>query len=107
MIPTWIRNIQVGDVLKSGSGRLRIVRRVSPGTLPTHFIVAFLIQRCSWTHRCYTIYNAADLKTLHYTPTGRRLKLKTDFDLIVAEEFELSRKAKSPVLTCCDVIGIP
>ena len=36
MIPDWIHRIKKGDVLRSGSGRLRVVRDVSHNLVENH-----------------------------------------------------------------------
>jgi len=102
--------IEVGDVLISGSGAFIIVRRVHKfqkrGYLPNGS-VTFVIQRCSWTTMGYTVYMFNDLKQMGYKPTGLRLKLTSVFDKLIAEEFERKGNASECILHCCDVIGIP
>ena len=99
----WMKDIRVGDVLVSGKGTFRIVRTVKQKG--DGCIVSFVIRRCSWTHRPYTVMFPADLKTQEYKPTGIRVTLKGEFDRIMDEE--MNRGGDPPLLTCCDVIGIP
>ena len=101
----WMQDVQVGDVLVSGRGTFRIVRDVKQKG--DGCIVSFVIRHCSWTHRPYTVLFPADLKTRGYKPTGIRVKLKGQFDRIIKKELDRTRRGDPPVLTCCDVIGIP
>jgi hypothetical protein len=101
----WISKIQVGDVLKNRSGTLRIVRAVHHSRVCDHIrtSVYFTIKHCSWTGRCYTILGGNDLVQNGYQPTGAKVKLRARFDRFIEEEFEMP----NPILTCCDVRGIP
>lgn len=105
----WMKKIQRGDILRSRSGTIRVVREVSywKKSGSEHLCVTFLIRRCSWTHRPHTIYDANLLKQYGFKPTGIRMSLKSQFDKAVEEEISRVRKVKPPILTCCDVIGIP
>ena len=63
----WIKKLQKGDVIRSRSGALRVVRAVDhfgPGICRT--VVHLAIKRCSWTHRAYTVYNGNDLRQMGY-----------------------------------------
>jgi hypothetical protein len=85
---SWIKHLQVGDVVRTRSGKLRIIRAVSHWS-PTlgGTAVTFTIQRTSWTRRCYTVMNGSDLATQGYSKTGARAKLNHEFDRAVENEF--------------------
>lgn len=103
----WIKTINRGDVLESKSGKLRIVRRVSHGgpSLPkTH--VWLTIQKCSWTHRPYTMYNGNDLRQMGFNPTGVRVKLRGRFDREMDRQFD-AQDSRDCTISCCEVTGIP
>ena len=109
--PNWWREVQVGDVLKAPSGRLRVVRAVSGSlTNPNKRWVQFIIQHCSWTHACVTTYNMGELMRLGYRWTGAALPLRTKFDKEIAQEIarrmasEYRREDKK--FDCCDVKGM-
>ena len=96
----WISQIRKGDVLRAPSGLLRVVRAVNHENQKTS--VHFSIKHCSWTRRCYTVYFGADLKTMGYRPTGKRMRLRREIDAVIEADFGVTR----PKLTCCDVEGI-
>lgn len=111
--PAWIHRIQRGDILRSGSGVLRIVRYVShswiaSGVSVPHFRtnVAFTIRHCSWTHRCYTILTGNDLVQMGYQPTRGRVKLRKRIDRQIDWEISSNPSPAEIKLTCCDVEGI-
>lgn len=100
---SWIRNLKPGDVVESKGGNLRIVRRVShcrDGRTSVYFVIA----RCSWTHRPYTVMGESDLITLGYRPINVNVPLDTDFDDKLQREFD---RTCPPCIDCCDVRGIP
>lgn len=102
----WIKQIKAGDVLKSRSGALRVVRRVSHrGQSLPKTSVYFTIKRCSWTHRCYTVYNGNDLRIMGFQPVKARATLRKKIDRAIAIEFD-RRDAKGAIMRCCDVVGI-
>lgn len=101
----WIRDVKAGDVLKAGSGRLRVVRKVhcyDKGGYG-HYSVAFAINRCSWTKRCYTWLNDNDLRQRKFSTTSVTMPMRTKLDRLIADEIENESRS---VLTCCDVVGI-
>lgn len=106
--PAWIHRIQLGDVLRAGSGLLRVVRAVthSPidygGNPHIRTMVTFSIRHCSWTRRCYTCYTGNDLVQMGYRPTRARVKLRKSIDRAIRADFG----ADNPKLTCCDVEGV-
>lgn len=112
--PAWIHRIKRGDILRSGSGLLRVVRSVSHSLIPVgcggtrkpHFrtTVIFTIQHCSWTGRCYTVYTGNDLVQIGYRPTRGRIRLNRKIDRRIEQEFR--EHPRVPGLSCCDVEGI-
>ena len=97
---------KVGDVVRSPSGLLRIVRAVSPSKQPHRYRVDFTIQHCSWTGRAVTTYSWAELKRQGYTLTRTKVPLKGKFDRLFAEDCGFPDK-NAMNFTCCDVKGIP
>jgi hypothetical protein len=105
----WMDRIQVGSVLRSRSGDLRVVRDTKKRIQQRGawkgcktISVYFAIRRCSWTGRCYTVMTDNDLTQQGFTYTGIRLKLQTDVDFKIAESIESGEYT----MTCCDVKGI-
>lgn len=98
----WMAVVKVGDVLRSGSGTLRVVRYVSrfkDGELRT---IGFAIRRCSWTHRPYTLYGYTDLKANGFTRIGANYSLSTELDKKIAAAIA-DHNDRS--LNCCAVRG--
>lgn len=105
---TWISRIKKGDVLRSKSGMLRIVRRVSHSHIRFYGIrttVTFTIQACSWTGRPYTVLTGNDLVQMGYEPVAERFPLRTKFDRTLELDFSAHRSADC-VFSCCDVRGV-
>jgi hypothetical protein len=99
---SWIHKLQKGDIVKSGTGRMRVVRNVTHGK---RTVVSFAIAHCSWTGRAYTVLTESDLRTLGYRPTGIRYGLRTQLDK--KREFEICHRGSgAPEITCCDVKDI-
>ena len=103
--PKWIKQVKVGDVLKSRSGLLRVVRYVNHHAGGCRTWVSFTINHCSWTGRCYTMYEGNDLIQFGYRPVRVRMKLRKKIDKAILREIVDVRGGK-PTLTCCDVEGI-
>ncbi len=104
----WISRIKKGDVLRSGSGMLRIVRRVSHSHnkyYGTRTSVTFTIQSCSWTGRPYTVYNGNDLVQMGYAPVAGRFALRTKFDKTLERDFS-AKDSRECEFSCCDVRGV-
>lgn len=68
----WCDIIQEGDVIRTRSGRLRVVRAVHRhpkatgkgsygATRARRTYCFFAIQRCSWTGAGYTLYSVAEM----------------------------------------------
>lgn len=102
MTDGWIKELRVGDVVRSGSGTLRTVRAVKHYKRRTN--VTFSILHCSWTGRCYTVMTDCDLRTFGYRPTGQRKRLRSRLDRAVARDF--GKPKDRTRLSCCDVRGI-
>lgn len=110
MTPDWgVEKVRKGDVLKTPSGSLRIVRAVHVSksrrqTSLRKIWFFFAIQHCSWTHAGYTLYNGGELLQMGWMPTGLRQKLNTELDRKLASDF--GRLGKERALSCCDVVGL-
>lgn len=112
MSKSWIGRIQKGDVLRSRSGMLRVVREVSHHEVrysgPPHIrtSVVFAIKHCSWTRRPYTVYTGNDLVQMGYRPTSARVSLRKKIDRAIARVYGATPNwsARKPYeITCCDV----
>lgn len=116
--PKWISQIEKGDVLRTRSGTLRVVRYVNHHFIPRRrgrhrkyegiprTSVSFTITRCSWTGRCYTTMNGNDLVQMGYRPTKATWHLRTDLDKAI--EGQINARLSDPIeLHCCDVKGLP
>ncbi len=103
----WIKKLQKGDVIRSRSGALRVVRAVDhfgPGICRT--VVHLAIKRCSWTHRAYTVYNGNDLRQMGYRMVKANFELSSEIDRLMEREFSRPSGEKC-VLTCCDGLALP
>ena len=98
----WRDRIQIGDVLRSGSGALRVVRKASYDKHGYLSAVAFTIKGCSWTRRCYTMINRSDLKVTGYRATRQKYSLGTELD----KQIHKAIHERTWNLRCCDVVGI-
>ena len=101
----WMRDVVVGSVLAEGSGAWRIVRAVTRYRNGDLRCVDFVIRRCSWTHRCYTVVGYYDMiqRGFRMVPVApRRLRSKLDHKIRVAIHEPCTQKS----LTCCDVEGV-
>lgn len=96
----WIDLLQIGDVVRFPSGRLRTVvglGRVS-GRLGRVTHVEFPILCCSWTKRGTTVINRFEVVARGGRPTIARVNLQRP---------GLGRRlAKGEPVTCCEVIGV-
>ena len=103
----WITKLQKGDVIRSKTGLLRIVRSVTHyGFSINKTYVILSIKRCSWTGRAYTVYTGNDLKQMGYRPVKARFALQSRVDRLMEEEF-VRPGGERPVLTCCDGMRLP
>ncbi len=106
----WIDRLQVGDVLKTPSGDLRVVREVKimdNDRSIYHGRVGYLefaIRHCSWTGRCTTCKSRTDLKG--WAPMGYRVKLDKEIDREIEHCLE-NYMPEHQTLHCCDVKGVP
>ena len=79
MIPSWIDDVRVGDVIATQHGPWRIVRAVHKRTeFRTYITLA--IRRCSWTGRGLTVYLSRELAALGYRRVARNAKMTTELD---------------------------
>lgn len=108
------KTICKGDILKAPSGLLRVVRDVQRYTghhdhyrrNPARSVwCKFVIQRCSWTTRPYTLYNVGEMNQMKWAHTGKRFSLHSRFDQMLAADFA-APNAEQCQFHCCDVEGI-
>ena len=110
----WIAKIKRGDILRSRSGMLRVVREVThsdQGIYGIRTSVTFTIKTCSWTGRCYTVYTGNDLVQMGFRPTRARVSLRKKIDREIAcqirdRPFPDMRLPKRYSIACCDVRDI-
>lgn len=93
--------VKVGDVLRTPSGKLRIVRKVSRNQHGQFNGAGFVILNCSWTKRPVTYKIFTEL--LDWEHTGTEVELTSAMDAKIAIEMECRGL---PKLSCCDVKGI-
>lgn len=99
----WMASVKVGDVLRSASGTLRVVRSVArfkDGDLRS---LGFAIRRGSWTQRPYTIMNFTDLRQQGFTRIGANYSMRTELDRRLARCIEDHRHRD---VTVAEVRGI-
>lgn len=103
--PSWMRGLKVGDVIRKGDGPFRVVRELMRRRDGRLYSVSLTIRRCSWTHRCYTILNATDLRQQGYRQVRvRRRPLRKRIDRAILKAIHEPAWQKS--LTCCDVESV-
>jgi hypothetical protein len=114
----WCATIREGDVIRTKSGSLRVVRAVhhhpkatgkgsygATRARRTHCF--FAIQRCSWTGAGYTVYNVAEMIGMGWLPTAARPRsLKAEIDLALRADFE-ARDSSCRLVKCCEAVGLP
>ncbi len=99
-----IASLKIGDVIVSKkSGMLRVVRELSGYGAISMRSVSVTIQRCSWTHRPYTIIDRFMLRR-DYECTGTNVGVLNS-PLDMAMKYEINSR-KKPKITCCMVKGI-
>lgn len=118
MADHWAQTIQNGDVVRTPSGDLRVVRsvhRCGPktgkgawgSTLARRVYCHFAIRHCSWTGRPYTNYNVAEMVQMGWVPTAAKPRaLRSDIDKALEHDFGANR-TEDCILTCCAVRGLP
>lgn len=99
----WMTHVKVGDVLRSCTGTLRVVREVSRYKNGDLSAVTFAIRHCSWTRRPYTTMNYTDLRMQGFTRVGANYSLKTELDARLARDIADHHRRD---VTCCEVRGI-
>jgi len=107
----WRDTLSEGDIIRSASGDLRVVRKASYWDKPYRnrpagmlYGVYLLIRNCSWTGKCYTVINRSDLVSRKFEPTGLRWESDAAFKVLLEKEMGPN---KPLALHCCDVKGIP
>jgi hypothetical protein len=101
--PAWFEHLRAGDVLRSRGGTLRVVRTVTRKKDGRLWGVSFVIMRCSWTKRPYTIYTFTDLKVFRFTYVGARVRLDSELDRKILRAI---RNNGERSLSCCAVRGV-
>lgn len=99
----WMASVKIGDVLENSKGTQRIVRYVSRYADGDLRSIAFVINRCSWTHRPYTIVSYSYLRHHGYFPVGVNIKLNTELSIEIQKNIENSNYR---TVTCCQVKGL-
>lgn len=111
-----LQSIKQWDVLRI-NGRLRVVREVvwhtrtprrglARGAPPMEWFT-FVILRCSWTHRPYTIKSSVDLGNpkLKIEIAFRNYRPKQEIELLLQKEI-VDRPRSMPQVNCCAVHGL-
>ena len=114
----WSLTIQEGDVIRTKSGTLRVVRAVhrhpkasgkgsGKATVARRCFCFFAIKRCSWTGAGYTVYNVAEMVGMGWLPTTAKPRpLKVEIDLKLRHDFE-ARDSRTRCVTCCEAVRLP
>ncbi len=114
----WSAEIQEGDVVRTKSGDLRVVRAVHRhpkatgkgsygATQARRTYCFFAIKHCSWTGAGYTLYNVAEMVGMGWLPTtAKPQKLTAEIDLKLRADFE-ARDSRSRCVRCCEAVGLP
>ena len=99
----WFDTVKRGDVLIDKFGNERIVRAVHK--YKSNICLTFAIRHCSWTGRCYTVLNKADLIYRGFRYSGVTLPLKDPIDKAIDHDitYEHRFRQKTP---CCKVVAI-
>jgi hypothetical protein len=105
----FLASLRKNDLLLV-NGRLRVLRDVHRSSSSKwkrdHIWFYFVILRCSWTNRPYTLYEANDMKNKRIELVARNFKQK-DNGFVEAFARELLHPRPEDVkLSCCDVHGI-
>ena len=99
----WMAGLKVGDVIRSASGTLRVVRKVirfKDGDLRAVYLS---IRHCSWTRRPYTVLSYTDLRCLGFTKVGANYSMRTELDKRLAACIADHNRRD---VTCCEVKDI-
>ena len=100
--PEWVDSADVGTVLLSPTGDMRVIRSVTRGKRWRNPIFTFAIRRCSWTRRPYTMYTWGELVRMGYTALDVRIALETPAD----KKLHRNIRYDAPrTLFCWDVVG--
>lgn len=108
--PDWFSKVQAGDVLRTPSGDLRLVRAVhrnppKPRRKREQVWVYFAIRHCSWTGRCYTLYSDSDSYLRQFEWVTRRKNWRpTRIDREIAKNIADHRYR---TVGCAKVRGLP
>lgn len=114
----WALEVGKGDVIRTKSGDLRVVREVHRhqkakgkgswgATIARRTYCFFAIRSCSWTGRPYTLYSIGEMVSMGWVPTSARpQRLDSGIDRTLEQDFG-SNRSSDCALTCCGVRGLP
>lgn len=98
----WIDKLRAGDIIKFGEN-LRIVLEVKKFNSKVQY-VTFIILRCSWTRRPYTVYSRREVLA-RGKPLHKRVNLKRQPFATLVNDLN-APTPKQCVLQCDDVVGV-
>ncbi len=113
----WAAEVQEGDVVKTKSGDLRIVRAVhrhpkatgkgsGKATKARRVWCFFAIKHCSWTGAGYTLYTIAEMVGMGWLPTSAKpRRMSAEIDVRLKSDF--ARPGKDRCVRCCEAVGLP
>lgn len=114
--PKWMAKLKEGDVIQAASGLQRVVRQVNMWPKHKHanrlHSVTVVIKHCSWTGKCFTCLDEAQLNGYGYKPLGVRVTMRTRLDRRIKSELARQNSPDAKVrfgpklLGCCEVRGI-
>lgn len=104
----WRDALRPGDILRTPSGDLRVVRTVSKKASGFLWGCTFVIRRRSWTNRPYTVVTRCDLQQRGFKPTGHRYTFKAGtIDAEIYREIKLRKMQSERRIFADQVRGIP
>ncbi len=102
--PQWMLDLEVGHVLVSRSGLLRVVRSISRYCGGELSCVSLAIRRCSWTGQCYTTLNYVDLLYQGYSKVPNvRAKMETLLDYQINRAIASRDGIEAKRIATCDI----
>lgn len=102
----WMRDVKVGDVLKSPSGTLRVVRKVKRYENGDLSYIGFTKKAPGkFASRGGTSYNYTDLRLQGWAPTGARVELGSENDFLF--EVETTLLPYPPVFSYAEARDMP
>lgn len=101
----WMKDVKVGDLIGKSLASVRVVRHLSRFPDGDLRCVSLVIQKCSWTHRYYTVLNYIDLRLLGFKKFGHLKNLDSEIDRQIAKDVSYEHRFDNR-LDCCDVKGL-